>query len=569
MSKALRKSKSKSLRVFRPSNVSGGPAINERADVMRGLTDAIPNYKYPIIFYIVTHELLEEIVQNADRGRGGNLNTYINVQIQKCFAPSAMDPSRPFLSNSNEVCFLFMRWDARHHLETLYSNADKSDFYECINDYEFLNKKLLGHTRIVHQQRHVNYLAIYDVCKHQNSVLPDGSVQPRDPGKIGIDMFSALLTGMTFQYSTLSVAEQESTIMWLGIDVKNPDFDKVAYIYTIHGFSNPTISNRDYMGTNIGIVALQLTRPLLAHANSYLKTTSNFNQVMNLKKGAAGRAHLTLTYSNVTSQIMTYRFSFDRSCITTLHMFPYLSFNTTKGAVGLHAVAAQRETGGKFVVASSEVGHDILVLDTVEVSSTHRLISYSVGTSSEVDIPCDEATFHTHPMTNYFMNRVKIGPPSGGDFNFYAYTFARLQLEGNKSFKFSLVSTIEGVYIISLQQNGIRKYFDSMTRFIGLALAAGAGSASAIDWSSYKTDTDDYEYPFMQRAHDMELSLETDEAASEEAMKTSIGEYMKWFEHMNTSKGNLFNVTFVPWDKFSSSDIHEVLYLENLVKLYP
>lgn len=172
MSTASRKSKS--LRVQRRPNVSGGPAINERADVMRGLTDAIPNYKYPIIFYIVTHELLDEIVQNADRGRG-NLNTYINVQTQKCFAPSAMDPSRPFLSNSNEVCFLFMRWDARHHLETLYSGADKSYFYKCINDYEFLNKKLLGHTRIVHQH---NYLAIYDVCKHQNSVLPDGSVQP-------------------------------------------------------------------------------------------------------------------------------------------------------------------------------------------------------------------------------------------------------------------------------------------------------------------------------------------------------------------------------------------------------
>lgn len=563
MSTASRKAKS--LRVFRRSDASGGPAINERADVMRGLTDAIPNYKYPIIFYIVTHELLDEIVQNADRG--GNLNTYINIQTQKCFTISAIDPGRHFLSNPNEVCFLFMRWDARHHLETLYSGADKSDFYKCINDYEFLNKILLGHTKIVHQQRQVNYLAIYDVCKHQNIVLPDGSVQPRDPGKIGMDMFSALLTGMTFQYSTLPLADQESTIMWLGIDVKNPDFDKVAYIYTIHGFSNPTISNLDYMGTNIGIVALQLTRPLLAHANSYLKTTSNFNQVMNLKKGAAGRAHLTMTYSNVTSQVMTYRFSFDRSCITTLHMFPYLSFNTTKGAVGLHAVAAQRETGGKFVVASSEVGHDILVLDTVEVSSTHRLLSYNVGTSSQVDIPCDEATFHTHPMTNYFMNKVKIGPPSGGDFHFYAYTFARLQLEGKKSFKFSLVSTIEGVYIISLQQNGIRNFFDSMKLFISLAGAAGAGSASAIDWTLYKTDTADYEYPFTQRAHDMELSLETDEA-SEEALKTSIGEYMKWFEHMNTSKGNLFNVKFVPWDEFSSSYIHEVFYLENLVKLY-
>jgi hypothetical protein len=551
--------------------------------------DRQSKYEFPIVFYIVTYDTLSDIVGNAPHANI-NLNAYINIQTQECFPETARNPNVPFLSNRNEVCFLFMRWPTRHHFETLYA-ADRSDFYNTINDYDFLNKEILGHAKVVGNfddqipVRKPEYLGIYNVCRHKIHIRPeDQTINPRDVTvKIGIDMFTALLTGMEFLCCTQMMMQQpEEKILWLGIDIDNSEFDKVAYIYTISGFSNPTISNIDYAENPIGRPVLQLTRPLLAHASSHLKTLDNFNQVMNFKYGTRNPNPKIITYKRLSSRIIQYRFSFDRSCITTLHMFPFLSFNDTRRPIGIHEVDAQRETGGSFVIVRSihdpvsHSGHDVLVVDTVQVSPSQSVLSFNVGTSGAVDIPYDEATFHTHPITNYFKETVQIGTPSAGDFNFYAYTFIYLYFEGNRSFKFSLVSTIEGVYIISLHPNGIQRFFEMAILAISLTQAApdaqgAAGAQAEPKWvdsfmSHIRSITDEYEYPYDERAGDIESILLTD--GEEAVLQTEITKYMDWFNAVNNRNGTLFNIEFITWDKLNTRKIYEVSYLESRIKLF-
>lgn len=563
--------KSKGMRVSQlPQVQSDDPDDPELAELAEA-AEMQPDYKFPVIFYVVTHELLTEIVRNAPPGNN-NLNEYINVQTQQCFTDTVINPATPFVSTPRELCFLFMRWNARHHLETIYS-TDLALFYRTINDYTFLNKSILGHAKIV-ERNEVKHLGIYSVCKHEQMVMPDLSVRPRDIdiGKIGIDMFTALLTGVALVCSTLiPVPEQEATTLWLGIDLSNPDFDKVAYIYTICGFSNPIISNLDYLQQPIGHNVLQLTRPLLAHASSHLKTRNNFNQVMNLKHNFSESSHLKVMYNRVSSHILKYRFSFDRSCISSLHLFPFLSFNDTNRVVGLHTVDAQRETGGKFVVASSIYaggeGHDVFILETIDVSPTHSFLKYNVGTSGEVIIPNDEATFHTHPITNYFQSNVIIGTPSEPDFTSFVMSFIYLQLTGAQSYKFSVISTVEGVYIISLHPNGIKRFFDMAILCINLAKS----DPSASDWTvSFRKQvvaiTNEYEYRISERSRDIQTGIQAE--VSQVALQSPIAKYMRWFDTVNRGQGAMFELEFFSWDEFTSADIFEVTYLENRIKIY-
>jgi len=565
----------------------------------------VPDYGFPIVYYFITHAELTSHQLVA-------LNSYINIQTNVCNRRPDDSSAGPFLVSPNETCVLFMYWDVVHHLDVLKTNMPA--FFLCLSDLDFLNRRILGHAKISITPHH---LSIYNFCKHSVTITPVAAT-PRDPqfGPIGIAMFNALLTATIFlqvpaaggaavidvaaggSAAVLDVAAaggaaavEESRTLWLGIDVSNPDFAKAAKIYTVCGFSNPVITNLDVTGARLPFNILQLTRPLHAHASSHLDSIDNYNQAMNLMhKWHASTApppqdeHLWagIRTSEITNlaganaRIMKYSFSFDRSCILSLHLFPFVSFNQRKFATGVSQMHGQRETSGKFVVTRSlfdqrtpEEGHDVLALETTVASPIDIRLKFNVGDVDSVQIVLAEATFHTHPIANYITYKTIIGPPSSGDFLAFVQSFVNLQVsfEHEQSFKFSLVSTVEGVHIISLTPTGII-FFINLMRQSQRDAAAQTPPVDAFDHFTSKVDaiTQHYEYRFTERAFVwQEHSI--DEARAQDALLAVIDKYTDWFNETNRANGGYFNWTWIPWNEFDVNDITEVYYLENRIRV--
>ena len=555
----------------------------------------VPDYGFPIVYYFVTHDELKS-------HQFAILNAYINVQTNVCNRMQDDSSAHPFLMYPNEICVLFMYWDISHHLEVL-KTTDLAAFQSCLSNIDFLNRRILGHAKIA---KNLPYLSIYNFCKHSVTISPDSVVTQRNPqfGPIGFAMFNALLTATTFLQAPApapadaavvggAAAAAAANTLWLGIDVNNPDFSKVARIYTICGFSNPIITNLDVTGARLQFTTLQLTRPLNAHASSHLDSINNYNQAMNLKhKWNASARHMRgdlwdgigtseiTNLAGVNARIMKYKFSFDRSCILSLHLFPFVSFNERGLATGVTHMHGQRETSGKFVVTQSlyddhdhitpEEGRDVLALETTVSSPSDIHLNFNVGSVESVSMVFAEATFHTHPIANYKSYKTIIGPPSGSDFLVFVQSFVNLQLTFPvQSFKFSLVSTIEGVHIISLTPAGIIFFINLMRTSQGEAAAqAPPADAFAVFTSKVEAITRNYEY----RLTDREFVWEhhgIDEARSQDALIAAIDKYTNWFTDVNRTNGGIFDWGWTSWDAFDVEDVTEVYYLENRIRIAP
>ena len=524
----------------------------------------VPRYGFPIVYYFVNHAELT----------GGQLvilNNYINVQTNVCNRRPSDSHTHPFLTNGSEIGVLFMHWEISHHLEMLKLNP--ALYYATLNDLDFLNMHILGHAKL---RINPPYLEIYNFCKHSFTITQAGiSVRQPQFGYIGIAMFNALLTATSLLPANMDQPIQFDTL-WLGIDVANPEFEKVAKIYTVCGFSNPIITNRTAIGAPIGITILQLTRPLHRHVSNHFDSIDNFNEAMSLMHqldvSRRNPANRVVSATRVSSQIMKCRFSFDRSCILSLHLFPFISFNTAGAATGVSGIEGQRETSGKFVVIKSMYdrtnptsGHDVYALETINLSPELIALKFTVGNVGSVDSAIGEATFHTHPIANYRMHGAIIGPPSSGDLLSFVITFIGLHYSGNQSFKFSLVSTVEGVHIISLSPEGIIAFMQMMTEDIA---AENGNALQAYERFSerMRVITLRYEYPGVERAFRWDQHTIA-EGTSVAALMAPMSLYETWFNQVNAANGNPFVWDWVPWDEFNVDHVIDVHYLENRIKL--
>ena len=557
-----RKSRTRDPRVNDSEAAPEGPpspmSIDEQART-------VPDYGFPIVYYLINHA-------EFTGGRLANLNKYINLQTNACNRRPGDPYAYPFLKNANEMCVLFMHWKISHHLEILKSDPDM--LYATLNANDFLNKHILGHAKIM---IHSPYLAIYNFCKHSLTIAQSSSSARQQPfGPIGIAMFNALLTATSLLPANIPGPIQFGTL-WLGIDVTNPDFEKVAKIYTVCGFSNPIITNKNVDGAPLGITILQLTRPLHGYVRSHFDSIDNYNEVMNLMY----QWHLSMqspTNNTVVgamgenSQIMKCRFSFDRSCILSLHLFPFISFNTSGFATGVSEIEVQRETSGKFVVVKSiydsanpTMGHDVFGLETTNESPETITLKFNVGTVGSVAAAIGEATFHTHPIANYRMHRAIIGPPSSGDLLSFVQTFIGLHFSGSQSFKFSLVSTVEGAHIISLTPAGINAFMrmmhDAFAAEEGNSLRAFARFSEVVARLTIR-----YEYPNMERRFEWDQHTIA-EQPSVAALMDPIDRFETWFNEVNQANGNYFLWDWIPWDEFNTDYVIEVAYLENRIKI--
>jgi hypothetical protein len=526
------------------------------------MEEMFPDYAYPIVYHFITHDELTHL---------RILDNYLVVQTNACsgmaypYGGVAGQRIDPFLSSPHEMGILFMRWDIADHLDTLKAAQDKTPYQRALTDFQFLNQHILGHAKILH---HPPYLAIYNVCKHSQTIRLDQTnafitINPREThfGSIGFELFTALLTAAELMPSS------GADTLWLGIDLANPEFSKVAKIYTVSGFSDPFITKTNVNGAQLPINILQLTRPLHTHESRHLESENNFNQVMSLVTRFRLSTMPVVNCAGNNARIMRHRFSFDRSCILSLRLFPYVSFDTSRSAVGITQKSAQRETSGKFVSIKTiydpdlQTWHDVLAMETTVVSPGRSHVRFVVGTADSVPMQYGEATFHTHPISNYHVANTPIGPPSGDDFLVFVDTFVRFQspqkIHEHQSFKFSLISTVEGVYIVSLTPDGII-HFTTMQR---------ANPNPHTFAAKTKAITDRYEYTFVDRPVMVWQFHPLSELRSQDAVLAHADDYKRWFDTVNAENGNLFECNFVPWDEFNTRHQIEVVYLENRINL--
>ena len=565
-----RKSRSK------PKSKSKEPASAAAAASMSAYQESsvMPAYEFPIVYYFVNRD---------DLTHSRNLNKYINMQTNACNRRPSDSDAHDFLGDARtDMCVLFMHWQISHHLEKL--KPTPAAYYATLNDIDFLNTHVLGHAKLVVDPPN---LKIYNFCKHSLTIGPGASTaatRQHQFGSIGIAMCNALLTATSLLPANMAHVGFDT--LWLGIDVANPEFEKVAKIYTVLGFSNPIITNMTSSHRPLGLTILQLTRPLHKHASSHFDSINNFKEAMSLMRQwqmppPPPSSAYVMDVRGVQSKIMTCHFSFDRSCILSLHLFPFLSFNESGIATGISDMQKQRETSGKFMVVKHDVpdaagrARDVYTLETMQdLTKEIVALKFTVGNVDSVPSAIGEATFHTHPIANYYRAKAIIGPPSGGDFLSFVQIFIGLHYSGtgNQSYKFSLISTVEGVYIISLTRAGIVRCMQMMSDAITHAHAENNSPeiyyprAHAIFSSEMKRITDKYEYPPIQRKFDWDQHT-ISENRSVAALEGPMNDYERWINAVNAENDGIFLWEWIPWDELNIDYDIQVDYLENRVQI--
>ena len=575
----------------------------------------VPDYDFPITYHIITR---------ADMQHLPTLNAYINMQTDTCNQISAngvrgVSPMghpaasfAAFLENDKQVCVLYMRWDAVRHLEamkrydqtrgalqqTVSSGRSplrrtaselatlplSASYITALTDLNFLNSCVLGHSKVKRYDPRdkPSSLAIYNFCKHHLTITETmgeltGVAARRGLSSergLGVPMITALMTAIAFLPGNMSQGVEN---IWLGIDLRNQMFEPVLKIYTTAGFKNPFITNMDIDGTVMPFSILQLTRGSLGHVNSQIVAESNFHQAMNLvyKFRNPTQSILVRRPSGhpliCQSNVVEYHCTFDPVCLSHLHLYPFLSFNEQRQAQGLHGFEElQRETSGELLAINSLLGdrggHDVLALKTMTGSTeAATLFEYVVGEIGSVLMELGEMTFHTHPIVNYRIHETSIGPPSREDFLSFVQSFVRLVFQ-NKSFKFSMVLTVEGIHTVSFSPAGI----DRIVELMNHCAASGFDSDETVRhvMSEMNEVTHHYEYDFANRPYDWERYGHMSTKHTER-LKALTDQYSTWFNRINRLHGEFFHHTFSPWQDIKPGWGVKVVYLENRIKIAP
>jgi hypothetical protein len=371
------------------------------------------------------------------------------------------------------------------------------------------------------------------------SVDPQGNIitekKPTEKG-YGSVLFNCIKTSTSF-------LQFDFNKIWLGIDINNVQFEKLAWLYTVNGFEDPIFSNICPDGTVLPFYTIQLTSKKGSYINNRddaliprLETIDLYNQI----KTPLGQ-----------EGIFKFKFYFDKSAILSLRLMPFISFSETNEIVGIEDYSKQRETSGRFLIYNSyEDNNDIVNKLTLELLGDKSMIKYNIGEIGTVKLIPGERTFHTHPYINYKINNTLIGPPSGPDLiSLIKLISDYMQVPMSKIPQFEAVIAIEGIYIFSLSINGIR-----------LLKSGKILNPNAII---------NYEYPFDKRQYDWS-TYATDTTIEDDTVNNEITKYLNWFDNVNKNFGDYFKMDFKPWKQINENTQFEVYYYNgNRVNIAP
>ena len=128
-----------------------------------------------------------------------------------------------------------------------------------------------------------------------------------------------------------------------------------------------------------------------------------------------------------------------------------------------------------------------------------------------------------------------IHPYNGEVVSLWSTTRSRWELK-----QFSSIISIEGIYIISLSIDGIRQLKNGKFPFLNNL-------------------ENSYEYPMSERYYDWN-KYSTDTTIQVDTVKNEVEKYLNWFNKVNASFDNYFQIIFMPWNKLDEKTIFQIYY---------
>lgn len=494
-----------------------------------------PKINFPYIYLIFTFAKFNAMSEPIKQ----KFNYYLNEQTSKCDSIAVKGTTsvesnfnQAFLNNEQEYCVLVLKYN------------DYKGFLldpNLLEDDNFLNK-ILGHTKLIHYPKQ-NTIGIFNVCLHRIDYLPNNQKTEKNKPGYGSVLFNTVLTSIKHL-----IAEKKLPItrLWLGIDIKNQAFDKVAWIYTSKGFGNPKLNDLTPDGNPTNVEFIELTKSPNSYINDEDETLFSFYATIDLYK----QTKTTLGQEGIVS----FTFGFDNSAILSLRLLPFISFdknaqsNPTSSGIEPDE-ETQRETSGKFDIYNYYLNKNDnnKLYYKLSLEIVNELINFNIGKKDTVLWPEGQKTFHTHPLINYITNNVLIGPPSSLDL--IAFTDSVIKNIYNPRLKkqqFHTVISVEGIYIFSISERGWVMIKENR-----------------LPINIIKMIQDNCEYPLDKRKYDwsnynwkaLDITTTTDE------VKQKIEEYLSWFNQKNNVIfENLFDMQFIPWNQLDRNTLFTIYY---------
>ena len=296
----------------------------------------------------------------------------------------------------------------------------------------------LGHCWITWEKKS-DVCSILDICLHKNP-----------PGGFGSKLVDAII-------NTLAVQLRPTTTLWLGIDIRNKEFGKIAYLYSKFGFKDPYIDNTDphgniYANLTYGFVALSRKNGYVDPSNidkdkvqsdiiymltQYVKINGVDNTDSELKAVKIVKKGVDISVNKNQRYFCSIRMKFSRFFAAWLKTLP-----TTAQTFNTDNTITLKEVAGAFLLdyPKRELETGDFIWD-ITLDQRKKVIT---GTEHTVPLVHAFYNFHTHNKGSYEFYSVEIGYPSGEDYN------AFLTALKNNGTIFHCAVTLEGIYFISL-----------------------------------------------------------------------------------------------------------------------
>jgi len=500
-----------------------------------------PKINFPYTYFIINYLTFRQYYNI--------LNPYLNLQTNICNDLSIgktlnidEQNNNSFL-NENEICILVLKYDDVYLL-----NKD----INLLNNQNFLNK-ILGHTKIIFYEQ-LQIIGIFNICLHSIDFINQNSqiIKQYKKKNIGYGsvLFNCVLTCIIHELNL----EKRYKYLWLGINLNNVEFNKIAWLYICNGFGNPTITNITPNGIQMPFLFLQLTKEINKYINTrddalipYYETIDLYNQIKN--------------NTNLSKEcIFSFHFNFDKSTILNLRLAPFLSFTENKEIIGIKDISLQREISGILKKYKSYVKNEEIINTLSFETMDYNFPIYEIGDSKAVDIKFGASiNYHTHPIINYSINNVLIGPPSGIDMALF-YKIYVISMDKNIQIQFHCVISIEGIYIYSLTPQAILYIYQNLQNKTLTQIQ--------LD-NTLKYIEKVFDYPFNERQYNWE-NYYNDNNIDENLINRHIQKYMDWFNKINNENDffkNLFNIQFSSWRDFTNEKIFTIYYFNKIFQI--
>jgi len=451
------------------------------------------------------------------------LNKYIIQKSHDCNCRSINSPM-------NQCNYPTQQLMINNEKESIILVLKYNDFVDVTNnislflDPNFLNK-ILGHCKII--QYIVNekqIIGIYNVCLHLTEKKGYGSV-----------LFNSILTAINFIKNI-----PDDSLLWLGINLQNVQFEKLANLYTNRGFGNPYIDTKDVNGAETGFTFIALTKYKGIYITNEDTTSIAYAETLDLYQQSA-KEKIEPNYAP------RFQFSLDNSAILSLRLFPYIGH---EGITNIITKNLQFESSGIFhifnAIINEDINKNIIYKLSLETIADNKAIKYNVGKAESVIYPIGCCSFHSHPIAAYVNHKVLIGPPSGNDYvGFYS---------GLKDYfnQFHMIVSIEGIYLISLSQEILQ---------------------NKTFYTNYNLNPDflnqmrfDYQYPMKNPQYYFDWV--SNDNIDPSLVPKALNSYFEWFKIVNQKYQNLFQLQIFYWKDLQRDTIVQIFYSKYNGKIF-